>query len=91
MEIHKNSIFFKAFRISGIARKQPVFLRYMITEKKTIYLYLVDYFRRLSQQYMEKKYLKPCIEVEELLPCLLICDSQTDGELIDVIDEPMFT
>lgn len=89
MEIHKNSIFFKAFRICGIARKQPVFLRYMITEKKTIYLYLVDYFRRLSQQYMEKKYLKPCAEVEELLPCLLICDSLTEGELTNVIDEPL--
>ncbi len=89
MEIHKNSIFFKAFRIYGIARKQPVFLRYMITEKKTIYLYLVYYFRRLSQQYMEKKYLKPCIEVEELLPCLLICDSLTEGELTNVIDEPL--
>ena len=24
---------------------------------------------------MEIKYIKPCIEVEEMLPCLLICDS----------------
>jgi len=40
---------------------------------------------------MEKEYLRPWIDVEELLPSLLICDSQTDGELIDVIDEPMFT
>lgn len=40
---------------------------------------------------MEIKYIKPYIEVEEMLPCLLICDSQKDGDLIDVIDEPMFT
>lgn len=40
---------------------------------------------------MEKKYLRPWIEVEELLPGLMICDSLKDGELIDVTDEPMFS
>ena len=48
------------------------------------------YYRQLHK-HMEIKYIKPCIEVEEMLPCLLICDSLKDGELIDVIDEPMFT
>lgn len=38
---------------------------------------------------MKKKYLKPYTEVEELLPCLLICDSLTEGELTNVIDEPL--
>jgi len=53
-------------------------------------LCFAGYYRQLLI-IMEIKYIKPCIEVEELLPCLLICDSQKDGELINVIDEPMLT
>ena len=34
-------------------------------------------------------YRKPWIEVEELEPSLMLCDSTTEGGLQDVIDEPM--
>lgn len=35
-------------------------------------------------------YARPWMETEEAGPALLICKSQLDGELVDVVDEPMY-
>lgn len=40
---------------------------------------------------MKNEYFRPWLEIEELLPSLLICGSTTEADLIDVTDEPMFT
>ena len=43
----------------------------------------------MKNQVIMEQYAKPWVEVEEIAPSLMICDSTLDGGLEDVVDDPI--